>query len=214
MGLEGYTFASLAVLAAATSSTAMVIEASLLVSIVGFLCISLGVSSVVLQKKLSEFETMRELTNQMKDQVSNLSETNDKLKQENSRLDESTLKLQKAESDLASISATQGVSIDKLVVEQVNEYRVIQNHVKEDLKTKIKQTLLSVVIRSDVDQDYQIDPEEIDIVVLRLRSLPNVKFNESCFRKAIRKDNGSLVTFMNDHLGDDMTISKNKIFVF
>lgn len=191
----------------------MVIEASIIVTITGFLCMTLGMSSLVLQKKLSEVETMRQLTNQMRQQVNSLSATNSKLKKENIRLDVSTQKLQKAEADLASISATQGVSIDVLV-KQVSEYKLIQQQVKEDLKSKIKQTLLSVVLRSDIDQDYQIDPEEIDMVVLRLNSLPNVKFNEANFRKAIKKDNGSLVTFMNEHLTDDMKMVKDKIFVF
>ena len=95
-----------------------------------------------------------------------------------------------------------------------NAYKLIQQRAKEDLKTKLKQTLLSVVMRSDVDQDYQIDPEEVDVLVLRLNSIPNVQFNEAVFfRKAIKMDTGSMVTFMNDHLSDGMIMAKDEIFV-
>lgn len=189
----------------------MIVEASTVVTVVGWLCIATGSSAAVLQKKLSEFETMRELTARMQEEVTSLAEENKSLCKENVKLEKSTEKLQKAEADLAAISATQGISIDRLVA-QVDEYKLIQQRVHNDLIAKVKQTLLSVVLSSDVDQDYQISAEEVDKLVLRLTAIPNVEFDEARFRKAIKKDNGSLVTFMNDHLQNDVKMGKEKIF--
>jgi hypothetical protein len=56
-GFRDAIFGGLAVVAAATSTTAIMVEATLIVTIVGVLCIGLGVSSAFLQKRLTEFES-------------------------------------------------------------------------------------------------------------------------------------------------------------
>jgi hypothetical protein len=125
----------------------------------------------------------------------------------------SSIRLQQAESSLGQISETQEVSLDKLV-EQVQQYKQIQAEVRKDLTSKIKQTLLSVVMASDIDMDYIIDPEEVDVLIMRMKALPSIEFNEAGFRTAIQQGDGSIMAFFNAHLSDDAVIAKEKIFVF
>ena len=69
-------------------------------------------------------------------------------------------------------------------------------------------------MRSDLDQDYQISPTEIDLLVLRLNSLPSVKLNEKEFRAIMKEANGSIITLLDKHLRDDEVIKKENIFDF
>ena len=201
------------IILAALSTTAMVLESSLIVSMVGSICIGLGFSSAFLQKRLSELDSMRKLTNQMREKVTSLAEANTRLRRENSRLDVSTKKLKKAESDLEAVAVAQNMGISELV-KQVQQYQHIQEQVRLDLKTKIKQTLLSIVMRSDLDQDYTLNDGEVEMLVMRLTAMPDVKFNEAAFRKAVSRCKGSIMTFMNECLTDDEAIAKQKIFEY
>lgn len=102
---------------------------------------------------------------------------------------------------------------DKLV-QQVNEYQRIQQNIKTDLRSKIQQTLLNVMMKSDQDEDFEIDPEEIDRLVLRLKNIPGVKFDEAKFRKAIARDGGDILLFAERHFGDKAKPTKDAIFTY
>ena len=69
-------------------------------------------------------------------------------------------------------------------------------------------------MKSDRNQDYHIDDSELNILAMRMNALPNIKCNEQAFRRAMKKDKGSIMAFLNNHLNDDVVISKEKIFVF
>jgi cell division FtsZ-interacting protein ZapD len=102
---------------------------------------------------------------------------------------------------------------DKLV-KQVNEYRTIQEDIKTDLRSKIQQTLLDVFMRSDKDEDFVIDPEEVDRLVTRLTNIPGVDFDEGKFRRALKKEGGDIMEFADKHFGDDDAAQKERIFKF
>ena len=48
------------------------------------------------------------------------------------------------------------------------------------------QNLISVVLTSDKDSDFVIDPEEIDHLKLRLKAIDGVDFSEENFKKALK----------------------------
>ena len=62
-----------------------------------------------------------------------------------------------------------------------------QYYVKENLEAKVIQNLISVVMRSDNDKDFVIDPEEVDALILRLKNIDGVDFSEENFQKALEK---------------------------
>ena len=102
---------------------------------------------------------------------------------------------------------------DKLV-KQVNEYKKIQEDIKVDLRSKIQQTLLSVFMRSDSDEDFIIDPEEVDRLVMRLKNIPGVSFNEAKFRKFLKKEGGDIMKFADCHFSNEAALKKDGIFQF
>ena len=57
---------------------------------------------------------------------------------------------------------------------------------QESLEAKIMQNLISVIMTSDNDKDFLIDPEEVDALMLRLKKIDGVDFSEENFVKAVR----------------------------
>ena len=49
------------------------------------------------------------------------------------------------------------------------------------------QNLISVIMTSDSDKDFLIDPEEVDTLMLRLKKIDGVDFSEENFAKAVKK---------------------------
>lgn len=94
--------------------------------------------------------------------------------------------LKEAEVKLAELSVLQGRNVDELV-EQVREFKKIQVQVKESLEAKVIQNLISVVLKSDQDADFIIDPEEIAGLKLRLNTIDGVDFSEENFNKALQR---------------------------
>ena len=76
-----------------------------------------------------------------------------------------------------------------------------------DLKFKVQQTLLSVLLRSDVDEDMIIDPEEVNRLFLRLESIPGVTFDRDQVEKALSRVNGNILKFTERHLSSSPSSS-------
>jgi len=204
-------FFFLAVASVGLSFSAMILlEGSYVVDLLAWTCLVVGISAAILQRKVSLLESMRELTNQLREEVGEMTASNSVLKSQNRRLSKNTQKLKNTQSTLEKISESQGITVDKLV-DQVNEYRKIQESIQIDLQSRIQQTLLSVFMRSDRDEDYIIDPEEVNQLIYRLNSIPSVTFDETKFRKALKKEGGDVMKFANKHIHGK---TKNGIFQF
>lgn len=61
---------------------------------------------------------------------------------------------------------------------------------------------------ADKNQDYSIGPDEIDVLVARLNSLPGVEVNEQSLRGEFQKNKGSIMAFMSRNLNDDDTMAR------
>ena len=96
----------------------------------------------------------------------------------------------------------------------MNEYSHIQAAIRDDLRTKIVQTLVSVFLKSDQDDNFIIDPEEVDRMVLRLKNIPSVEFHEEKFRRVLQKEGGDIGNFVERHLNGDVDHNKEGMFVF
>jgi hypothetical protein len=69
-------------------------------------------------------------------------------------------------------------------------------------------------MRSDQDEDFVIAPDEVDRLVLRLKNIPGVEFDEEKFRKVLKKEGGDIMKFADRHFGDDVALDKDRIFRF
>lgn len=105
---------------------------------------------------------------------------------------------------MQQLSKLQGQSVDTLL-KQIDEYRIIQAKVQQSLESQIIQNLIDVVIRSDNDQDFIIDKNEVDGLLSRLKSIEGVNFSEANFAKAIAKAGFDVQAVMEKRGGFDLT---------
>ena len=47
------------------------------------------------------------------------------------------------------------------------------------------------VMRADMDQDFQIDPEEVDALILRIKTLPGVEMVDEAQIRALLRQQGN-----------------------
>ena len=127
---------------------------------------------------------MQQLQQQLRDQVNRFQLENNQLKFENQRLAQCAKRLNEVEQDLRHVAQLEGKNIQTLM-EQVEEYRHIQKEIETSLQAKIIQNLMEVVIRSDDDDDFIIDKNEVDGLMTRLKSINGVNFSEDNFKQAI-----------------------------
>jgi hypothetical protein len=68
---------------------------------------------------------------------------------------------------------------------------------QKNLRANVLQNLLQVVIRSDQDDNMQIEDDEIDDLITRIKKINGVEVREDKFRDMIRSSGGSLSTVMD-----------------
>ena len=126
-------------------------------------------------------------------------------------------RLEDVEQALDTISRTQGKNI-KAFEQQVEDNRKILARMKRNHRAAVLQNILTVVIGSDKDGDFQIEEgEELNNLIRRIQSISGVTIDEARFRKVIRDSGGDLESVMDiikDLLDDDAVGMGDAIFSF
>ena len=151
---------------------------------------------------------MRELQQKLRDQVNAFQFENTRLTMENQQLAQSAKRLKEVEQDLRQLAQLEGRNVQTLM-EQVEEYRRIQQEVSTSLKAQVIQNLIEVVIRSDDDDDFIIDKNEVDGLLTRLKCIDGVDFSEENFRKAISKAGYNVEEVLGEQGGFDLKAVMN-----
>merc|ERR1711862_1047356 len=180
------------VAAVGTSVPAMILtKFTTIVWVSGLFSIVLWGYAYYQQTKLTDIIALKETHEAVTREV-------DRLQSENMRLNETVGKLsgtidglEDTEEALDVITQTQGQSVETFA-EQVKENRDILNQFQKNLRTNILQNLLQVVIRSDQDDNMQIEEDEIDDLINRIKKINGVEVREERFKEAIRRSKGSL----------------------
>merc|ERR1712150_200587 len=82
--------------------------------------------------------------------------------------------------------------------QQVQDNRKILQRMKRNHRAAVLQNILTVVIGSDKDGDFQIEEgEELDALIRRISSINGVTIDEHRFRNIIRESGGDLEAVMN-----------------
>lgn len=116
----------------------------------------------------------RQVHNDLRKDVNRLQVENNDLANQADRLQKKTSRLASIEKGLSSTLERQGTSTDTFV-QQVKENAKVQAEMEHFLMMDIMQNILTTVIRSDMDSDFQIDPEEVNALILRIKTLPGVE---------------------------------------
>mmetsp|Transcript_27202 Transcript_27202/g.41755 ORF Transcript_27202/g.41755 Transcript_27202/m.41755 type:complete len:181 (+) Transcript_27202:144-686(+) len=96
--------------------------------------------------------------------------------------------LKKVEAEFITLMEQQGSSVEECT-KLLRENHEIMVEMQARLEAQVVQDLLRVVIDSDRNNDFVIDPTEADMLILRLShtSKAGVTFNKDAFRKKLKE---------------------------
>jgi cell division protein FtsB len=177
--------AGVALGAVVTAVVAVVVEQSLLVIIGGVLSSIVGPYCYYQQTRLTDIRTLQETKKAITAEVDRLETENKRLVKNIDDMTTSVDRLQEIDQALAVITESQGQSMDAFA-KQVADNKEILQQMKGNLKANVLQNLLSVILRSDSDQDFTMDQAEVDTLMRRLQNISGVTVKEEKFRAAIQ----------------------------
>jgi len=93
-------------------------------------------------------------------------------------------RLQSLETELENYVGGSKVDVGRLKG-VVIEYREVQNELKDVVKQKAEEQILQAILSSDSDRDYSLSPQELERLLIRLKSLPGVRIREAKLRQLL-----------------------------
>jgi hypothetical protein len=120
-------------------------------------------------------------------------------------------KLQNVEGHLSALLENQNMQTNKFVHE-VKQNKIVQDEIEKFLVIDVMQNVISTIMRADCDQDFVIDPEEVDALILRVKALPGVeKVDEARLKETLLKEGSGLEAVMQ--MVRNLTEEKDKTLV-
>jgi len=55
------------------------------------------------------------------------------------------------------------------------------------LQAEVMQQIMTAVLATDADKDFIVDPPEVEVLILRLKNLPGIDFDEAGFRALLQQ---------------------------
>ena len=205
---------AVAALSVTTSLIAIIINPVPQVVIAGTLSSVIGPYAYYQQTKLTDIIALKETHEAVKREVDRLQAENIRLNETVGELSDTIDRLEDVEQALDVITQTQGQSVAAFA-EQVKENREILGQMQKNLRANVLQNLLQVVIRSDQDDNMQIEEDEIDDLISRIKKINGVEVREDRFKSAIMESGGSLSSVMDiiKNLMADNLSGDDEIFI-
>ena len=130
--------------------------------------------------------------NQVRNQVNRLQRENNTLTLKLDKLECQAAQLRETENRLATITEQQNTNANTFIYE-VKQNKIVQDEIQQLLINDVMQNMLSALLRADSDQNFTIDPEEVDILIMRVKSLPGVEgVDESRIKQILLKKGSGL----------------------
>eukprot|EP00591_Stephanopyxis_turris_P006079 CAMPEP_0195522940 /NCGR_PEP_ID=MMETSP0794_2-20130614/21608_1 /TAXON_ID=515487 /ORGANISM="Stephanopyxis turris, Strain CCMP 815" /LENGTH=254 /DNA_ID=CAMNT_0040652823 /DNA_START=89 /DNA_END=849 /DNA_ORIENTATION=+ len=145
----------------------------------------LGPTTVHQRHKISKMDLFREVHNEVRNEVDRLRHENSALTENVDQLEKEVGRLKRVEDELSGIVSKQGTTVEKFK-NLVKENGETQVKVREILKEKALQSLMEVVISSDRDGDFQLGPTELQVMILKMKNLHGIIFNEAKFIEVLK----------------------------
>lgn len=125
--------------------------------------------------------------------------------------------LHSVEADLSRIANRSNAQVDQLV-HTAHELREVQDEMKKTLRGDVLQDIMKAVFSSDRDRDFTMSAHEVDNLLLHLRNMPGIRFNEAKFRQVCASRIGEVkihdVCEIARNLQDDGIPDDQRIFQF
>lgn len=147
---------------------------------------------VAVQKvKLRKLGGFRGQHNRLREQVGLLHQQNDSLKHSIDEFSKQNAKLKQCEFNLDMFAKKSGKTVDKLV-EIVQENGKIQQEIQNNLKMEVIRQMMTAILQTDADRNFVVSPQEVELLIMRLKNLPGVQLDEAAFRSCLASDEDAL----------------------
>jgi hypothetical protein len=156
---------------------------------------------------------MRGQQNQLRSSVNAISEQNRILHNSVEKLETEVTKLEHVEEELGEIAKSAQTNVNRLV-QIVSENAILQAKIKLHLEQQVIQNVMTIVVTADSNRDWTLCKAEMEMLVMRLKAMPGIEFDEANFRKVCRKDSLTVAEIMNvlRNLLDDDVPEEDNIF--
>lgn len=182
---------ALAVGVVGSAVAAMLVVNETIVIISSLLSCLVGPYTAFQQTQLTDMIALGAAHEKVQREVDILMEQNARLKETEDEIRTTVDRLGDVEEALHVITNTHGESIKEFAA-QVQENGEILEQMKTNLKQSALQNLLSVITRSDTNNDEHIDENETEDLIGRIKSINMIELDQNHFRVAIRDSGGSL----------------------
>jgi len=169
------------------SAGAMVLSPAIVIFVMGGVCIANVPYAAIKEKQIGKTPSLRAMNNKLREDANNLEDEVDVLAEEINLLEPEADRAAALEEELRGIADKQQVNVEKLV-DLVKENEMILAQMRDNLRQRIVQDIITIVMKSDRDNDLTIDKSEAKTLALRIRlSLQEygVEFDSEKFLKAI-----------------------------
>lgn len=144
---------------------------------------------------LMKYPEIREVINQLRVQVNLMQVENNKLESQVDTLQEETNSLNEMQKQLSEICDSQGQTVDQFSSLVKSNADLIQK-IKEQIKARVTHDMITIVLRSDRDESFSIEPKEVPSLILRLESQAGVKINKEKFEETLQSKGCGLDAIM------------------
>ena len=169
------------------------------------------------QRKLTQVEALKQTNQRFEEEVADLSSTHARLTKQVQSLHEEVLKLETLEETLQHLKEMETTSLDDLR-NQVNASRDILNSMQLDARANLLQQLMLLIVANDIDQDWILDPDEVDNIIQQLENIHGVQLHADKLKEICSKHEGSIETIMelirHVMLDDTDGSDENPVFKF
>jgi len=139
----------------------------------------------VVRHKLAQMPSLREVHNKLRLRVNEMSMENRELETSNTKLEAQVLRINEVENRLQEVAAKSGRDANELM-DLVEENGSIIRKMKELQEAQVMTECLRALINCDSSQDGNIDENEMNMLIMRLKCIPGVNLSERRLRAAFR----------------------------
>eukprot|EP00581_Thalassiosira_minuscula_P010488 CAMPEP_0183709740 /NCGR_PEP_ID=MMETSP0737-20130205/5721_1 /TAXON_ID=385413 /ORGANISM="Thalassiosira miniscula, Strain CCMP1093" /LENGTH=344 /DNA_ID=CAMNT_0025937911 /DNA_START=271 /DNA_END=1305 /DNA_ORIENTATION=- len=172
---------------AALSAGAIVLNPAIAIFVMGGVCLANVPYAAFKERRIGAIPSLRSMNNKLREDANKLGGEVDILSEEIDLLEPEADRASAVEEQLRSIADLQGANVNRLV-ELVRENETILAKMRDNLRQRIVQDMIAIVVKSDQDNDCTIDRMEAKTLALRIRLALQeygVMFDSQKFIKAI-----------------------------
>jgi len=179
---------------AAAAVAAMVLSPANAVFVMGAVAVAHAPYAAFKEMRIIKLPALRSLNNVLRNDARDLEEATDELKREIDELRPEAQRAAGAEEELQEATRAQGRNADAMI-DLVKENEQVLADMKDNLRQRIVQDVLGLVIRSDEDNDGLFSDKEVHLLAFKIKlqlGVYGVEFDEYKFQKVLRRGSSSM----------------------